>query len=191
MNTTPTPSPRGTGHHVPSPRELRAAAGATIRAVAIYRGTVADRSYANAWRVKLEHTDGRRLTVPEYTAGSGIPVADYVELPRTTHTPGKSLPDFIGLDMGHAYPMTPEGVSSVLSSVILDARSVLDADGFEDWARDFGYDPDSRSAEKMYRACCRERYALEGFLTTAEWDRVAESSDDSETIADDLAGVAR
>ena len=40
----------------------------------------------------------------------------------------------------------------VIYSLIMDA-SVLDSGGFESWVADFGYDPDSRKAETIYRAC--------------------------------------
>ncbi len=42
--------------------------------------------------------------------------------------------------------------ADVLYSLAMDA-SVLDAPSFEEWASDFGYDTDSREAEKTYRAC--------------------------------------
>jgi len=41
---------------------------------------------------------------------------------------------------------------SVIASLVLDA-DVLNHGSFEDWAGDFGYDVDSRNAEKTYRAC--------------------------------------
>ena len=50
-----------------------------------------------------------------------------------------------------AKPIMPDLVD-VMASLTMDS-SVLDAGGFEDWAADFGYDPDSRKAESIYRAC--------------------------------------
>lgn len=41
---------------------------------------------------------------------------------------------------------------SVLYSIITDS-DVLNYARFEDWASDFGYDTDSREAEKTYKAC--------------------------------------
>lgn len=40
----------------------------------------------------------------------------------------------------------------VLSSLLQDA-SALNEGSFEEWARNLGYDPDSRSAEAIWRAC--------------------------------------
>jgi hypothetical protein len=42
--------------------------------------------------------------------------------------------------------------ADVLYSLLLDAE-VLNYGSFEDWASECGYDPDSRKAEKTYRAC--------------------------------------
>jgi hypothetical protein len=50
-----------------------------------------------------------------------------------------------------AKPIEPDPCD-VLYSLASDS-DVLDAGGFEEWAREFGYDTDSRSAEAIYRAC--------------------------------------
>lgn len=41
----------------------------------------------------------------------------------------------------------------VLSSLASDANAYLNADGFEGFCEDFGYDTDSRAAERTYNAC--------------------------------------
>lgn len=41
----------------------------------------------------------------------------------------------------------------VLHSLLMDGEAFFNAQGFEDWARDLGYDADSRKAESIYRAC--------------------------------------
>lgn len=46
----------------------------------------------------------------------------------------------------------PPDMADVVASLVMDA-SVLDAGGFEEWANEYGYDTDSRSAEAIYRAC--------------------------------------
>jgi len=51
----------------------------------------------------------------------------------------------------NAKPIEPE-FESVLDELSMDA-SILDEPGFEAWAASLGYDPDSRKAEKVYRAC--------------------------------------
>jgi hypothetical protein len=57
-------------------------------------------------------------------------------------------------------PRTKDGLADlpspdatdVLYSLVLDSE-VIDCESFEDWADNFGYDHDSRSAEKIYRSC--------------------------------------
>lgn len=50
-----------------------------------------------------------------------------------------------------AVPILPDALD-VIYSLVMDS-SVLDAGGFENWAADYSYDTDSRSAESTYRAC--------------------------------------
>lgn len=50
-------------------------------------------------------------------------------------------------------------VADVYYSLVMDS-SVLDFIGFEDWAREFCYDTDSRSDEKVYRDCLEIALAL-------------------------------
>ena len=47
----------------------------------------------------------------------------------------------------------PPTAADVLSCLLLDATGYDDARNFEDWAPEFGYDPDSRKAEKIYHEC--------------------------------------
>lgn len=58
----------------------------------------------------------------------------------------------------HSKP-TPPDVVSVLDSLRSDAACVNDGQSFQDFADDLGYDPDSRKAEGIYRACqeCRDK----------------------------------
>lgn len=55
-------------------------------------------------------------------------------------------------------PYSPNGATilpdpvDVFHSLSMDSN-VLDAGGFENWASDLGFDPDSRNAESIYRAC--------------------------------------
>lgn len=56
-----------------------------------------------------------------------------------------------GLRRDKEKPILPDPVD-VFYSLISDS-SVLDHGGFEQWAAEYGYDADSRSAESTYRAC--------------------------------------
>ena len=64
--------------------------------------------------------------------------------------------------MGPALCREPEAVE-VLDCLISDSRGVLN-EGFEDWADNYGYDSDSRKAEKTYLVCREQAEKLEVFL---------------------------
>jgi hypothetical protein len=51
----------------------------------------------------------------------------------------------------------------VLYSLVLDA-SAVDAGSFEMWAADYGYDTDSRAAEKVYRQCLDDGLKLRAMI---------------------------
>jgi hypothetical protein len=44
-------------------------------------------------------------------------------------------------------------LADVLQSLLMDGQAFFNAQSFEDWADDFGYDKDSRQAEAIYRQC--------------------------------------
>jgi hypothetical protein len=51
-----------------------------------------------------------------------------------------------------AKPIPPPAFVDVLASLVLDS-DVIDYPRFDDWAETYGYETDSRTAEKTYRAC--------------------------------------
>ena len=57
---------------------------------------------------------------------------------------------------------TPD-IKNFLYAMIADA-SALDHGNFEDWADDYGYSADSRSAEKMYNLCLKQALKLRAGL---------------------------
>ena len=65
--------------------------------------------------------------------------------------------------------------ADVLNCLASDSASVENARSFEDWASDLGYDPDSRKAKKIFKACEKEAERLKKFLgndlyKTLLWD---------------------
>lgn len=74
------------------------------------------------------------------------------------HSKTLTVPFFQGL----AHSKAPSA-ADVLSCLLSDA-SVEDATSFEDWCSDYGYDTDSRSAEKTYRDCLFQTKELRAFL---------------------------
>ena len=63
---------------------------------------------------------------------------------------------------GSAHP-TPT-TRDLLESLVSDALTIRNTSGFEDWAHELGFDPDSRAAERDYRAAQRQTERLSRFL---------------------------
>lgn len=70
-------------------------------------------------------------------------------------------------------PTAPD-LANVLDCLRSDASSIDDARSFEDWASNFGYDTDSRKAEKTYRACQDSAQALRHLLGRKAYDELME-----------------
>lgn len=66
---------------------------------------------------------------------------------------GKSMTVPFYKGSGH-HGAKPE-LEEVLNCLFSDAYSVINTNDFEDWANDFGYDTDSRQAEKIYKQCVK------------------------------------
>lgn len=110
------------------------------------------------WRVTLK-MNGREIVTTDYGAGVahcpaygevrsfyGVTV-DVAEKIRRECENGKQARAH-GLS---GEPIKPDSLD-VLYSLVTDSE-VLEHSCFEEWAGSFGYDADSRSAEKIYRAC--------------------------------------
>jgi hypothetical protein len=65
--------------------------------------------------------------------------------------------------MGPALSHEPTG-EEVIECLLSDAAGVANARSFEDWCSDYGYDSDSRKAERIYNACAGHAAKLENFL---------------------------
>lgn len=71
-----------------------------------------------------------------------------------------TVPFFMGVGHNGKEP----DVYDVLSCLVSDAYSVENSRSFEEWASELGYNPDSRKAEKIFKACERTRAMLKKFL---------------------------
>lgn len=74
--------------------------------------------------------------------------------------------------IGKAYILP--GAANVISSLVLDS-DVLSHATFESWASEFGYDTDSRAAEKTYRACLETALAMHLHLGDEGLAKLAEA----------------
>jgi hypothetical protein len=65
---------------------------------------------------------------------------------------GYHEPMTVYFSQGSAHKKKPT-LAEVLDCLASDARGIENARLFEDWANEYGYDTDSRKAEKTYRIC--------------------------------------
>ena len=70
-------------------------------------------------------------------------------------------------------PLPAPRLGDVMHSLVHDC-DVLERGGFEDWASDYGYDTDSRSAETTYRACLELALALRSAMGQNNLDELKE-----------------
>jgi hypothetical protein len=54
--------------------------------------------------------------------------------------------------------------ADILGSLVSDSSGYDSAGSFEDWANEYGYDTDSRKAERLYNAIGRESRKVKQFL---------------------------
>lgn len=64
-------------------------------------------------------------------------------------------------------PIAPPSLADVLSSLCMDS-DVLNYANFEQWAKNFGYDPDSRKGEAIYRQCLEIALTLRAAIGDAD-----------------------
>lgn len=69
----------------------------------------------------------------------------------------------IYFSQGSAHTKAPT-VSDVIGAVSMDIQGAADR-GFEEWAREYGYDTDSRKAERTFQAIEKQAKDLEEFLS--------------------------
>ena len=69
----------------------------------------------------------------------------------------------VPFSQGSAHTQEPTA-SDVLECLASDASGVDNAQSFDDWCAEYGYDNDSRKAEKTYKTCQRQADNLRNFL---------------------------
>jgi hypothetical protein len=79
----------------------------------------------------------------------------------TLRSNGKQLTTYFSQGYGITGEPKPE---DVLSSLSLDSSGVENSRSFEDWAAEYGYDTDSRKAERIYKVCEKQANKLKTFL---------------------------
>lgn len=74
----------------------------------------------------------------------------------------------VPFSMGPAHTAEPS-TADVLDCLASDAAGI-DGRDFESWCADYGFNPDSRKAERTYNAIKRHAAALQRFLGSADYD---------------------
>ena len=159
-----------------------AALGLTIEAVFVpfsQSRNKAEKMPSLNWRVIVKR-NGRAVLETDYVAGCGhapsykqhfgrrtIEVKENDERVKWECEYGRPAGKFTNTrspSQGQA-TIKPDTLD-VLASLAMDSN-VLDAGGFEDWARDLGFDTDSRKAEATYKACIEIALKLRAALGDA------------------------
>jgi len=83
---------------------------------------------------------------------------------------GKTMRLYFSKGVGHngAEPTIDE----VLDCLASDAAGIDNSNGFDDWCDEYGYDPDSRRAEKIYKQCERQAERLKKFLGPDQYEQL-------------------
>ena len=76
--------------------------------------------------------------------------------------PGKRMT--IHFSKGYSHNGAEPTTAEVLDCLAPDAAGLDNSRNFEDWCSEYGYDEDSRMAERIYKACTHEAARLRNFL---------------------------
>lgn len=105
-----------------------------------------------SYEVKIRSQDGKREFGTSYTMGPGHSPAwnkaNSIPGAMTVHKLDQMRRAYTERQ-GRPAPNLPD----VLESLALDFQGVADLQTFEAWASDYGYNPDSREAERIYNTC--------------------------------------
>ena len=138
------------------------------------------------WKVTLSKGD-RKLLTTDYMAGSGR----CPSYKQGDNTISRSEAVRFECEQGRAAAIHNTGtkfnllggkrilpdLADVLHSLVSDA-DVIDHGSFEEWADNYGYDVDSRAAEKIYRACLDIALTLRSGIGQDKLDALREAGQD-------------
>jgi len=77
----------------------------------------------------------------------------------------------VPFSMGAAHTSEPD-IQDVLDAIASDGSGYENATGFEDWASEYGYDTDSRKAERTYRAVKSQAERFMRFVGKPAYDEL-------------------
>lgn len=142
--------------------------GITIDATYLPHKTPAGESPQLRWRVSVRR-NGREFYSTEYSAG----FAHSPEYKRGWGVRGGVTAAVVAeCETGIRYgdrlgrPVPPPDAADVVHCLLMDASGTDET--FEEWAGNLGYDPDSRKAEGIFKACRETAAALRRTFTHEE-----------------------
>jgi hypothetical protein len=143
-------------------------AGLSLSVVAGPTGTVRDDWPRISYRVAIQDSRRREIWSGNYHLGLGhvnfkgghprVLSDRETDLARALARGATIHPEFrqeaakVAARFAKAQAVAPK-LNDVMHSVLSEGAAFFDGQRFEDWAADFGYDPDSRKAEAIFRAC--------------------------------------
>jgi len=87
----------------------------------------------------------------------------------------KELHATVAAKLAQAQKVTPK-LDDVLNSLLSDGSAYFDAQSFEEWACESGYDSDSRKAETIWKACDEIGRKLARAFTAQELEELREAA---------------
>lgn len=134
------------------------------------------------WRVTLRR-NGREILTTDYSAGIAHCPA-YEQRPtiyvdnriRTECENGFAVQPNSEYTVNHNKPIQPD-THNVIYSLLTDS-DVIDHQDFESWAKELGFDPDSRKAEKTYNDCMKIALKFRSRFTSDEINGLREAFQD-------------
>ncbi len=137
------------------------------------------------WSIKLQK--GRAQLVTDYHQGVGH-VAGYQQYHKTKYDKRMAEEGYRKTcETGKLWRLMPNSeywhplkesqpapsLTDVLHCLVSDS-DVLNFSSFEDWANEFGYEPDSRKAEATYHACLKNSLALKNLIGSSNLEKLGE-----------------
>lgn len=89
---------------------------------------------------------------------------------------GYHEPMTVYFSQGSAHKKSPT-LAEVLDCLASDASGVDNARSFEDWASEYGYDTDSRKAERTYHICEKQAQDLKALLGQDAYNQLLYSTE--------------
>ena len=89
---------------------------------------------------------------------------------------GYHEPMTVYFSQGSAHKKSPT-LAEVLDCLASDASGVDNARSFEDWASEYGYDTDSRKAERTYQICKKQAQELKALLGQDAYNQLLYSTE--------------